>query len=412
MIKYITGWFVIMLMVYKQVSAQTVFSKYPGNPVMKPGIAFLEDRGIGSPSVIIVQDTFRMFYAMGGADLKGRIGYAYSIDGIHWIKKGAILEPDAQSPWESFFLDTPEIIKDQSGYKLYYFADTDNNPVGGSFGVAVSTDLIHWNRVQNTPILQPGQAGEWDELFIESPSVTYINGMYYMVYSGIDTQWRVRIGLATSTDGIHWTKYVGNPILEPGNNNQWDDFSIATPSILYQTNQFMLWYCGVSVADWTDNQNIDTVKIGYATSLNGIHWLKYDQNPVLNTYSSPYTNFEKRGPWAPDIVYSSKNNQYLMWYETAYGFGLAIAPDNEQLKNETFIIYPNPATSGVINIISKNRATLFIYNYLGEKILENTVLQPGYNQIHLKNLPTGIYFVQMSNPKHTTIKKIIFIKSQ
>ena len=380
---------------------------------MVADIPFYEDRGIGSPSVLYEQDTFRMFYAMGGADFKGRIGYAYSTDGINWTKAGAVVEPDSNSSWASFFLDTPEIIKDSSGYKLYFFGDDNNDPVGGSFGVMTSTDLINWTPADSLPILTPGNPGDWDGLFIESPTVTFANGTYYMLYSGIDTTWRVRIGLATSQDGIHWTKFAGNPILDVGSFNSWEGFAVATPTLINNNNNFEAWYCGTSIQDWLDNNNIDTIKVGYATSTDGFNWQKYNNNPVLSTYFPSFTPKELRGPWAPDVVFLQDSSKYYMFYETAYGFGLATSDIVTNVKtNSSIKTYFNYLENYLFVKSDNGLLGIEIYSINGELILEYK-FNTGKNtfKLELSNLQAGMYIAGITDNKGN-VKFFKFIKQK
>ena len=63
------------------------------------------------------------------------------------------------------------------------------------------------------PVLQRGRPGEWDSVDLLNPSIIRKGGILFNYYSGFDgTSWRT--GLATSLDGIHWTKYAQNPILD------------------------------------------------------------------------------------------------------------------------------------------------------------------------------------------------------
>ncbi len=303
-------------------TAQTVWIKYPANPVMVREGNFYEET-IGSPSVILLRDTFRMYYAAGGRDTKGRIALALSTDGIHWTKYGSatpVFGPDSTG-WDSHFLDTPDILYDGQ-FKLYYFGDSDNDPPGGAIGLAVSSDGVSWSRVGTSPVLSPGADGDWDGLFLESPTVLYdpSSGLYFMYFSGADTTWRVRIGGATSPDGIHWTKMPENPVLTPGGASDWDGFAVATPTVLKRDTLFEMWYCGASVEDILADGDIDTLWIGYATSNDGVVWTKHPENPLIGTYTPPA---DVRGPWAPDVVFVPSRGEFMMWYETAFGFGLA-----------------------------------------------------------------------------------------
>ncbi len=306
-------------------TAQTVWTKYPGNPVMVREGNFYEN-AIGSPSVILLGDTFRMYYAAGGQDNRGRISLAFSTDGVHWTKYDSatpVFGPDSTG-WDSHFLDTPEVLYDGQ-FKLYYFGDSDNDPPGGAIGLAVSTDGIIWSRVGTSPVLTPGSPGDWDGLFVESPTVLYdsSSNLYFMYFSGVDTTWRVRIGGAFSTDGINWNKLPENPVLTPGSAAEWDGFAVATPTVLKRDTLFEMWYCGASVGDVMADGDIDTIRIGYATSRDGVVWSKHPANPLFGTYNPPP---DVRGPWAPDVLFLPSRGEFMMWYETAFGFGLATSP--------------------------------------------------------------------------------------
>src|SRR5262249_28378440 len=81
-------------------------------------------------------------------------------------------------------------------------------------GHAVSRDLLHWEELP--PAIGCGPAGSWDANNIFHMDVFVHDNTWYMPYTGLDKggpgQQQV-IGMATSPDGIHWTKYTGNPIL-------------------------------------------------------------------------------------------------------------------------------------------------------------------------------------------------------
>lgn len=74
-----------------------------------------------------------------------------------------------------------------------------------------STDKINWTATPTTPVVSPGATGEWDSGGAETPSVVYYGGSYHMFYTGYNGAFsdigQYRIGYATSTDGITWTKH-------------------------------------------------------------------------------------------------------------------------------------------------------------------------------------------------------------
>jgi hypothetical protein len=55
-----------------------------------------------------------------------------------------------------------------------------------------------------------------------------------------------RIGHATSTDRITWTKDANNPVLDVGASGQWDDAYVGACSILFDdaNSTWKMWYNG------------------------------------------------------------------------------------------------------------------------------------------------------------------------
>jgi beta-fructofuranosidase len=84
-----------------------------------------------------------------------------------------------------------------------------------SIGHAVSTDLRSWSVLPDA--LHPGPEGTWDDLATWTGSVIDHMGRWYMLYTGINHAEQgliQRIGLAVSDDLVHWEKHPANPVLE------------------------------------------------------------------------------------------------------------------------------------------------------------------------------------------------------
>lgn len=128
-----------------------------------------------------------------------------------------------------------------------------------------------WTRVGSTPVLQPS-VSTWDEFAVRSPSVVKVGDTFYMYYEGVDsTTKQTSIGLATSTDGVAWTK-SNDPVLTPGAGSAWDSFSVRYPAVHYDGFAFRMWYYGSGSG----------CGIGYATSVDGVVWQKNPTpNPVI-----------------------------------------------------------------------------------------------------------------------------------
>lgn len=408
----------LLMSVITSLYGQTNWSKYVNNPVMIKTNILTEFYAIGQPTVIMENDTFKMWYCAAGIDHRSRVLYAWSLNGINWTKyqNGAIvLNVGSAGEWDSKWLDTPEIVRTPTDYKLYYYGDVVDTfpPHSPAIGLATSSNGINWTKHPNNPIFTKGDSLSWEGRWIESPAVLYDNGIYKMWYTGVPYDWRIRIGYATSPDGVNWTKYPGNPVLNIGNPGSWDDMWVGVPAVIKRNNRFEMWYSALSEADIATGR-YDTIRIGYATSYDGINWVKYP-NPVLTTLTPPHNPaVDSNGPWAPDVVFDGTN--YRMWYETAAGFCYATAPlsiiESGVPKPVSFVkISPNPFRSFTV-IDYPDEFAFKIFDGSGKlhRVLagQDRIVWDGHNDKR-QRVKRGVYFgVLQTNDFRQTHKLIIY----
>ena len=115
----------------------------------------------------------------------------------------------------------------------------------------LSTDLLadslDWSRYENNPILSPtGPYLQW-------PSVVRLAADEYRMWYEDDGA----IRLATSTDGRAWTQYASNPVLT--HDGGFESYAIGAPCVLPTATGWRMWYTGstgsqseAGVADSTD----------------------------------------------------------------------------------------------------------------------------------------------------------------
>ncbi|MEO0091844.1 MAG: T9SS type A sorting domain-containing protein [candidate division WOR-3 bacterium] len=401
-------------------SAQTSWVKYCNNPVLVKTNLVWEFFAIGQPTAIKDNDTFKMWYAGCGIDHRSRFFYTYSTNGINWTKYFGgtpVLNIGNTGEWDSKWLDTPEIVKTPYGYYLYYYGDDVDTfpPHNPAIGLATSINGINWTKHPQNPLLTKGDSTSWEGKWIESPAVLYDNGIFKMWYTGVGYDWKIKIGYATSADGITWTKYPQNPVFDVGEQGSWDDFWVGVPAVIKNGNRFEMWYSALSQADLSNNR-YDTIRIGYAYSTDGINWTRYSGNPVLSTLTPPYNPaVDSNGPWAPDVVFDGSS--YHMWYETAAGFCYATAPlsitETQSAKTISPIkITPNPF-SNVTFILFPGAFSVRIYDISGRIVRE---LQ-GQDKIiwnskdnHNRKVRNGIYLGLIENPTGKWLKKLVVLQ--
>lgn len=186
---------------------------YPGmwvrQGVVVPITLGAEGTEVAEPTVIydtsdcqlISSPCFRMWYTGGG-----RIRYAESADALTWTKQAASLISTAR---QSF------IVKVSSS--LYYLYVGSGQHSQGQAGVDLysSTTGTSFTLLQGG-VLNIGDVGTWDHTGLYNISVYRdpVTGIWYMAYeaTGAGVSIGYQIGMASSTDGINWTKYSGNPV--------------------------------------------------------------------------------------------------------------------------------------------------------------------------------------------------------
>jgi len=134
-------------------------------------------------------------------------------------------------------------------------------------------------------IFTAGDSGTWDHLLYGGFAGTSIKkeGVYYLYYQGAydyDEKYgtvRYRsIGLATSSDGITFEKYIRNPILEWSPKGFLEEGAVSNAVILDSAKNFLMFYgANTAVDEW--QINADT---RLAFSENGLEFT--DQGIVLN----------------------------------------------------------------------------------------------------------------------------------
>ena len=98
-----------------------------------------------------------------------------------------------------------------------------------------------------------GNPGGFDAVHTCDPSVLKVAGTYYMYYTGAaeDRTHGNSIGLATSTDGAHWTRANGGaPIVEPAHDVHRDNvYGAGQPVAVYLDGWFYLMFTDTTGSD-------------------------------------------------------------------------------------------------------------------------------------------------------------------
>jgi hypothetical protein len=176
------------------------WTKDASNPVLEAGSAgSWDDSRAAAWSVILIEATYHMWYT-GGDGSANRIGHATSLNGIDWTKdaNNPVLDVGSTGSWDDFHVWTPAVVFDNTIYQMWY---TGYDGSKGQIGYATSMDGISWAKKGTAnPVLNVGSAGEWDDGAAYAPVVIVEDTTYHMWYIGNDGTTNERIGYATSVE--------------------------------------------------------------------------------------------------------------------------------------------------------------------------------------------------------------------
>ncbi|MCK4971502.1 MAG: hypothetical protein KAS77_13285, partial [Thermoplasmata archaeon] len=195
-----------------------------------------------------------------------------------------------------------DVVELNGTYYLYYSgSNTTSTNATWHIGLATSADGLNWTRYASNPILKAG-VDSYDYYGLTDPTVLVAKGTWYIWYGGNrnGTSLDIDICYATSTDGYNWSKYASNPIFRnDGNNSAWNGIEVRPQGIIIENGTFNLYYSGMG----TSNQT----KLGVMTSSNGRNWTDSWRNP-LYVY---LRNWMKNGALYGTV--EEYNGYYRMW---------------------------------------------------------------------------------------------------
>jgi predicted GH43/DUF377 family glycosyl hydrolase len=194
-------------------SVDVAATRLSREPLLKPTSGWMADGVFNTAAVKVGGKTILLFRAQGAAHVS-QIGYAESSDGLHFkVRPEPVLSPDA--PYEKGGgVEDPRVVMIHGTYYLTYTAYDGHS---AQLAMATSKDLIHWDR---KGILLPAYKGTWNTQWTKSGAIVpqQINGKWWMYYLGTrkdsDGKMRDHMGLAESTDLLHWKDATDQPVLE------------------------------------------------------------------------------------------------------------------------------------------------------------------------------------------------------
>jgi len=139
-----------------------------------------------APDVVVRHGRIYMLFQEKAANGRYDFRLAVSEDGQRFepAVAGPVLEPAGESGWDSYDINTGRLIDTGDGYLLIYGGSSSLLDQPDYFGLARSTDLIHWERHPGNPIFGCGPKGAEDGGAIWFPALVQTDDAYVLLYEG------------------------------------------------------------------------------------------------------------------------------------------------------------------------------------------------------------------------------------
>jgi predicted GH43/DUF377 family glycosyl hydrolase len=247
--------------------------------------------------------------------------------------------------WEEKDVFNPAtVVRNDTVFLLYRAQDKIGKPDGTSrIGLAYSTDGIHFKK-HAVPVLYPDkdawQKWEWEGGCEDPRIVEDLNGTYYMTYTSYDGT-VARLMIATSKDLYHWTKY--GAAFTKAFNGKYADFWSKS---------------GAIVSTYTKGKII-------ATKINGKYWMYWGDQNIWAATSDDLIN------WTPVIDSTVKHNEMLARGIAARAPELKVVFGPRRKKFDSDLVEPGPPP------MITDKGILLLYNSRNIPSIGDTTLAEG-----------------------------------
>ena len=286
-----------------------------------------------APAVLIFDKFIRVYFACRPLpDENGQyVSYSAFVDlnrtnlfEIVNLAKKPILKLGKRGTFDEFGTYPTSIIRKNNDVWAYYAGWTrcESVPFNVSIGLAISKDDGEtFDKIGDGPILSYNV----NEPFILSgPKIRKFNNNYYLFYiagsNWIENKGNpepvYKIRMATSPDGLNWTKVDKNLIEDSIDKNE----AQASPDVIFKNGRYHMFFCYRHGLGFRGKEK--GYRIGYAVSADLVNWKREDEKVGINV--------SKEG-WDAEMisyphVFELDNKIYMFYLGNQVGkngFGLA-----------------------------------------------------------------------------------------
>jgi len=262
-----------------------------------------------------------------------------AMERIRWRKLGRVFAVDGERAWNKSHSQVPTALLMNERIRVFYSTRDAANHTFTSFIDVAARDPTRVLYVHDTPVLQPGRPGAFDDCGAMASAIVRTPSGVNLYYLG----WNVRntvpfhnsIGLALADhDATAFDRFSSGPIVD---RSVVDPYFCATLDVMCNdADAWRMWYA--SGTEWRESEGRmePLYNIRYATSADGIEWRRDGAVAI---------DFESEGEGGlvrPSVAVSADG--YRMWYsrrswrdyrgstDSSYRIGYAESTDGMRWK--------------------------------------------------------------------------------
>ncbi len=249
-----------------------------------------------------------------------------------WKKLGKVFVPQLVEgrPWLREFAQGPATLISEKTVRVYFSCRPPADAHGQYVSYSAYVDLDRFNllkivAVADSPILQLGGLGEFDEFGTYPVSVLRVGTEVWAYYGGWtrceSVPFNVAIGLAKSHDGGRtFTRAGRGPVLSCSID---EPFVISGPKIRRFEGRWYLWYIAGRKWKMVDGRPEPVYKIRMAWSDDGIRWVRLNRDLIESRIEADEAQA------SPDVCF--RNGRYHMFF--CYRFSEELSGQDEWLPH-------------------------------------------------------------------------------
>ena len=289
-----------------RIPTEGLFTLVSDQPVIRHNDTESAPMNLAFPGAVVYHDgLFHMFHnELEWWPSQVHVFYSTSSDGLNWTRVSddpLFLGEALNVPYTAF---VSSVLVEEDGTWVMYFYTVDNavsweTMTEGSIGRATAPAPTGPWTANDEMVLTAGKQDSWDSYCVQNPSVVRVEQGYVMYYTGYSER-QAAIGMATSADGIQWTKHEEPIFTRSGERGSWDNAFMIDPQVILTPDGWVMLYA-------RSNKVGKHGPYGFAVSADGFNWTRSDEPIVSGANVGPFI-------WAAELLYHE--GTYFVYVES------------------------------------------------------------------------------------------------